>query len=141
MNLLVFKRPFIRQQLQQVPGDGLALAVGVRGEIQRRHPGQRAADPRYSGLRAFHRLKLHFESLLRVDCQAAASQIAYMSVARQNPVVLAQIALQGSRLGGRFDHDQTPRVPFAGVSRHGVMTCMGRYVVEEFIWLLRLLLP
>ena len=141
VNLLVFQRSFIGQQLQQVPGYGLALAVGIGCQIQRRHPGQCAADPGHRCFRTFHRLELHCEPLPGVDRQAAALEISDVSVAGQHPVVLAEIALQGSRLGGRFDHDQAARGPFAGGSRHEQKTCMGRFVVEVIIWLLRLYYP
>ena len=126
--------------LPQVPGDGFALPVQVRGQIDRiggpRQPGQFAKHL----LLARQHLVLRRPAGIRVDAHApdqllpglllpllrrrlaalaplrgaglgsgaslAGRQVAHMADAGLDNVALAQIAIDGARLGRRFDDDQ-----------------------------------
>ena len=92
--------------LRQVPADGLAFAVGVgrdedvvgslRGVLQLLEHFLPAGDDLVRRLEAF----------LDVDAQLALRQITDMAHRGDDRVVLAEIFVDGLRLGGRLHHDQ-----------------------------------
>ena len=99
-----------RRRLRDVPGDGLALAVKVCGQVD--------------GVRALRRLGdrvellapivgdhvLGLEVVLDVDAQLVTArvlgQVAHVPVGSEDLVIRAEISLDRARLGRRLDHDQ-----------------------------------
>ena len=92
------------QQFVQMPGDGLALAVGVGCEIQ----GFRLLQGTRNGidvlLVALHHLILHREAMRGIHGAFLRHQIPNMAVGGKNLEVLTEVFLDGLRLGRRF-HD------------------------------------
>ena len=93
------------QRLQDVPRDGLALAVGVGGQIQVLGPVERLGDRIQVLGRAGVGNVGHREVLVGANRAVLRRQIAHVAIARQHPVVVAEISIDGLGLGGRFDDD------------------------------------
>ena len=94
------------QQLGEVPGDRLAFAVRVGREVQRVGFLERARDRLHVLLVLLEDLVAHRELALRVDRAFLRHQIAHVTIRSQHLEVLAEILLDGLRLGGRFDDDE-----------------------------------
>ncbi len=105
LDLDVLQRPLGLQQLQQVPGDRLALAVGVGGEQEPLRPFQRPRDLVDAPLLLLQRLVDDPEVLVGLDRAVALRQVADVAVARQDGVAAAEIFVDGLGLGRRFDDD------------------------------------
>ncbi len=97
---------FCPQHFLHMPADRLALAIGVGGE-----------DQAVGGLGEIgDRLQLaclvaiifpgHREAVIGIDRAVLGGQIADMPVGRQDPIVPAQIFLDGLGLGRRSDDDE-----------------------------------
>ena len=103
-------RSGISDGLGDVPGDGLALAVEVRGEV---HEVRRCGRPT-DGVELLATVLvddvLGREVVLDVDAQLALAgvlgEVADMTVGGQDLVAVAQVSLDRPRLGGRLDDHQ-----------------------------------
>ena len=77
------------EHLEDMPGDGLALAVGVGGEDQLARPFERFGDL----VEPFGRLGLdvpmHLEVLVRLDRAVLGGQVAHMAIGGEHAVVRA----------------------------------------------------
>ena len=104
LHVLALELALRLQELVQMPGDGLALAVGVGREEQRLGLLQRARDGVDVLLVALDHLVLHREVVLRVDRAFLRHEIAHVAVRGEHLEVLAEVFLDGLRLGRRF-HD------------------------------------
>ena len=101
-----FEAPCALQHLLEVPGDRLALAVGVGGQAS---AARRPSSPGRS-----RRCALLVRHRPRRSCAKSSSgrtepsllgQVADMAVAGQDPVAGAQILVDGLGFGRRFDDD------------------------------------
>ena len=102
------RHPFLEgllvlQNTQDVPGDGLALAVGVGGQDQLVGVFDRVGD-------LFHHLDgpaihvpVHLEVLVGLDGAVLGRQVAHVPVGRQHLVIGAQILVDRLGLGDRFN--------------------------------------
>ena len=104
LHVLALERALGLQQLVQMPGDGLALAVRVGREIQRFRLLQRSRYGIDMLLIAFDDLILHGEMTLRIDGALFRHQIPHVTVGGEHLEVLAEVLLDGLRLGRRL-HD------------------------------------
>ena len=93
------------QQFAHVPTDRLALAVRVGGEDQAVGLFGQIADLADAALFVAVQLPVHREVLVRADRTVFRRQVADVAVGGEDAVVLAQVLLDGFRLGGRFDDD------------------------------------
>ena len=95
----------VLQDAQDVPGDGLALAVGVGGQDQLvgvldgrgdllHHLGRPAVD-----------VPVHVEVVVGLDRAVLRRQVAHVPVGRQHLVLGAQVLVDRLGLGDRFDDD------------------------------------
>ena len=104
LHLFAVEGPVRLQKLMQVPGNRLALAIGVGREVQ----GIGLLEGTHDGvdvlLIALDHLVFHREVMLRVDGAFLGHQIPNMTVRGENFEVLAEVFLDGFRLGRRF-HD------------------------------------
>ena len=92
-----------------MPGDGFAFAVGVGGQIQRVGVAQRFFDGLHMLGVAIDRLIRHRKAALGVDGAFFGYQVAHVAVGGQYVKLLAQVFVDGARLGGRFDDKQVMR--------------------------------
>jgi hypothetical protein len=106
MHLLVLELAALLEDLVQVPGDRLALAIRVGRQIQRAGFLQRLGDRLDVPLVALDQLVLHREAVVRIDRAFLGHQIAHVAIGGQHLEILAQVFLDRARLGGRFDDDQ-----------------------------------
>ena len=111
------------ERVEQVPGDGLALAVGVRGEQQLVDALERVAQlgdlalllRRHDVERLELVVDVHAEPgprlalVLGRDVRGAARQVADVADRRLDDVVLAQVRRDLLGLGGRLDDHQAAR--------------------------------
>lgn len=115
------------QRLQQVPGDGLALAVTVGGQIELVDILEQPLELGYRALLLRADDVERFEVVLDVDAQARprlgfvlgghvggiARQVTDVTAGRLHDVVGAQVTSDFARLGGRLDDDEPPNVAVA----------------------------
>ena len=96
--------------LHDVPGDGLALAIEVRGEVDQVRGGRRAGDGVELLATVLVDDVLGREVMLDVHAQLALAgilgQVADMTVGGQHLVAFPQVSLDRPRLGGRLDDHQ-----------------------------------
>ena len=102
----VGQRLALLQQFEHVPRNRLALAVGVGREDQPVGALGRVADFLEALLLVAIEFPVHREALVRADAAILGRQVADVTVAGENLEVLAEVFLDGFRLGGRFDDDQ-----------------------------------
>ena len=93
------------QGLQQVPGDRLALAVGVGGEDQFVVAFQSVGDGADMLLAVGSDLPEHLEFMVGIDRAVLGRQVAHMAIGGEHGETGAEILVDGLRLGGRFDND------------------------------------
>ena len=94
------------EDLMQVPGDRLALAIGVGRQHQHRRFLQRLGNGGDVLLVALDQPILHREFVVGIDRAFLGHQVAHVTVGGQDLVVLAQVFLDRARFGGRFDDDE-----------------------------------
>ncbi len=99
------QRPLLVQHGADMPGDRLALAVGVGGEIQGAGTLQRLRDRLDLAVAALVGRPIHGEILLRPHAAVLRRQVADMAEAREHREAVAEIAVDGLGLGGQFDDD------------------------------------
>ncbi len=90
----------------QMPGNSLALAIGIGGQIQRVGLGGRLGDGFDMPFVLVDELIFHGEVAFRIDRAFLGHQIAHVAVGGQNLEVLAQVFFDRFRLGRRFHDDQ-----------------------------------
>ena len=100
LDLLTFERVLLLQHLQHMPGDRLALAIGVGGEnefVGALHgPGD--VGEALAGLRV--NLPDHVEIGIRIDRSVLRRQVAHVTERGQDLVVWPQIFIDRLRLRG-----------------------------------------
>ena len=96
--------------LGDVPGDRLALAVEVGGEVDLVGALGGLLDVGDLLAPVVRDHVLRFEVVVDVDAELALArvlgQVADVAVRRQDAVITTEIALDGARLGRRFDDDE-----------------------------------
>ena len=93
------------QQFEQVPGDGLAFPVRVRGEVQGGGSLEGTRDGGDMLPVLLDDLVTHGEILVRVDRAVLGHQVPHMPVGCKHGVLAAQVFLQGAGLGRGFHDD------------------------------------
>ena len=93
------------KHLEDMPGDGLALPVGVGGEDQLARPLDGLGDlvEPFGGLGLD--VPMHLEVLVRQDRAVFRGQVAHMPVRREHAVAWPQVLVDGLGLGWQFDDD------------------------------------
>jgi hypothetical protein len=106
VHVLAVERAGVAKQLVQVPGDRLALAVGVGREIQRVGLLHGARD-RVDVLAVLvDQLPAHLEVARGVDGAFLGHEVADVAIGRHHLEVLAEVLLDGLGLGRRLDDDE-----------------------------------
>ena len=95
----------LEKQLVQMPGDGLALAIGVGGQIQRLGFAQCLGDGFDVLFVALYDAVAHAEVVGRIDRAFLGDEVAHVAIGGEHLEILAQVFLDGLRLGRRFDDD------------------------------------
>ncbi len=96
------------QRLEQVPRDGLALAVLVRGEEELVRILQRRPQLLHHFLAAGGQLVGRFEAVVDVDGEALARQIGDVSDRRAHLISVTEEARNRLRFRGRLHDDERP---------------------------------
>ena len=117
---LALQRVLFLQPAQHLPGDRLALAVGVGGQHQPVRLAQRRRDPAHGLRRAAARPVDHREVARGIDRAVLRRQVAHMAPGGEHLVAFAETAPDGLRLGRRLDDHH-----LHGVSRETCRT-VGR---------------
>ena len=91
------------QLLGDVPGDGLALAVRVGRQIEPRGALEGLGDLLQPLVRPRVDRPDHGEAVVRQHRAVLGRQVAHVAIAGQDPEVVAQVLVDGFRLGRRFD--------------------------------------
>jgi len=104
LHVLALQGALLLQELLQVPGDRLALAVGVGRQIQRFRFLEGPGDGIDVLAVALDGLVLHGEVVLRIHGAFFRHQVPNVAVGSQHLEVLAEVLLDGLRLGRRL-HD------------------------------------
>ena len=99
---LLAERLLLFEEFQHMPGDRLALAIGVGGENELVGALDRLGDVVEPLLRLGIDLPEHLEIVVRIDRAGLRRQVADMAERGQDFVALAQILIDGLRLGGQF---------------------------------------
>ena len=99
------------QRLLQVPGDGLAFAVRVGGEIDRLGRRGLLLQPGQQFLAVLQDAVGRHPAVFDVDAEAALGQVADMALARHDVVIRPQILIDGLRLRRRFDDHEVLFLP------------------------------
>ena len=111
LDLLVLDGPLLPQRLEHMPGDRLALAVGVGGENQlvgALHGGRDAVQA-LLGLRID--FPKHVEIVLGIDRSVLGREVPHMAERSKNLIATAEISVDRLRLGGGFDNDYLHEIP------------------------------
>jgi hypothetical protein len=105
---LAVERARVLQQFVEVPGNRLALAVGVGREVERVGLLHRARD-RLDVLPVLvDQLPAHGEAAGGIDRAFLGHEVAHVAVGSHHLEVLAEVLLDGLRLGRRLDDDEIP---------------------------------
>ena len=94
------------QDLLQMPGDRLALAVGIRCEIQGFGLAQCARDGIDVPRALLELLVLHRKAMIGIDRAFLRHEVAHVPVGGEHIEVLAQVLLDRPRLRGRLHDDE-----------------------------------
>ena len=103
---LALQQVLLVQDLADVPGDGLALAVRVGRQIDGVGVLGGLGDGVHVLLVLLLHLVAHREAVVDVDRAVLAGQVADMAVRRQDQEVLAQVFIDRLGLGRRLDNQQ-----------------------------------
>ncbi len=106
LQLLALERAVLAQDLRQVPGNRLALAVRVGREVERAGLLHRALDRVDLRLVLLDQLVLHLEVAVRVDRALLLDEVAHVAIGRQHLEVRSEVFLDGFRLGRRLHDDE-----------------------------------
>ncbi len=111
LDLLVLEGPLLPQRLEDVPGDRLALAVGVGGENQL----VGALDGGRDAVETLLRLRIdfpkHVEIVLGIDRPILGREVPHMAERSKNLIAAAEISVDRLGLGGEFDDDYVHEIP------------------------------
>ena len=105
LDRLVLQRLLFVERLQHVPGDRLALAVGVGGQNEGVGLLQGMGDVVDALLRLGVDLPEHLEIIVRIDRSVLGRQVTDMAKGRQDLVTGPQVLIDRLRLGWRLDND------------------------------------
>ena len=108
------QQPAPAELVPHMPGDRLALAVGVGGEIETVGALERLADGADVLLGAVGDGPVHGEGIVRPHRAVLGQEVAHVAVGGHDRVVGPQIPADGGRLGGRFDDDDVHPETIAG---------------------------
>jgi hypothetical protein len=98
------------EDLEEVPGDGLPLAILVGGEVERVRGLQRPLDVPHDLLGTAARfIPLEGEVVLDVDAEPLLGQVAHVAVGGEHGVVVAEEAADRVGLGLRLDDHEVVR--------------------------------
>ena len=89
-----------------MPGDRLAFAIGVGGEVDFFGALGGRFQFLYNGPLVIGHAVFRFKVVLDVDRQPALQQIAHVAHGGHDRVTIAEITADAARFGGRFDDDQ-----------------------------------
>ncbi len=106
LDRLAVQRLLLLEHFKHVPGNRLALAVGVGGENQLVGVLDGACDVVEALLRLGIDLPEHAEIVVGIDRAILGRQVAHMPERGQNLVAAAEILIDRFRLGGRFHEYQ-----------------------------------
>ena len=115
---------------RDVPGDGLALAVEVGGQVDdvRRRRGLVDGGQLFASVG--HDFVDGLEVVVHVHSQLALAgvlrQVADMAVGREHGVAGPEVALDRFRLGGRFDDNEVAAHPRESSISHSRASCSAR---------------
>ena len=101
--LFLFAFGIVAQFFRQMRRDGFAFAIRIGREIDRIHPDRQLLQPGNNFLFARNDDVFGLEVVLDVDPERALGQILYVAERSLDGESLAQIFLDGLRLGGRLD--------------------------------------
>jgi hypothetical protein len=93
----------VLQDTQDMPGDGLALAVGVGGQDQLVGLFDRVGDLLHHLDGPAVHIPVHLEVLVGLDGAVLRRQVAHVPVGRQHLVIGAQVFVDRLGLGNRFN--------------------------------------
>ena len=99
------ERAFVTEPGEHLPGDRLALAVGIGGEHQRVGIAQRRRDPAQHRSGAAPCGVDHGEAARGVDRAVLRRQVRHMAPCREDLVAVAEPGADRLRLGRGFDDD------------------------------------
>ncbi len=136
LDRLVLQRLLFIERFEHVPGDRLALAVGVGGEDQRVGLLEGMGDVVDPLLRLRIDLPEHLEIIVRVDRSVLGRQVADMAKRRQHLVTGSKIFVDRLRFGRQLDNDNFHEIPMGypqTTQRIGAesATCSGRNMGKE----------
>ena len=114
---LVLHNPLLLQDIQHVPGDGLAFPVGVGGQDDAVRGLGRLGDLRQAFRSLCVDLPGHGEVLVRTDRPIPGRQVADVAVAGQDLVVWPQVLVDGFGLGRALDDDEVHARPWGRLAR------------------------
>ena len=117
LDRLALERPLFLEHLQHMPGNRLALAVGVGGEDQPVVILEGGGDVGKPLGRLAIDLPGHVEILVRAHRSILGREIADMAIGGQDDEVRAEIFVDGFGLGGRFDDDDGHSYPVSQSAR------------------------
>ena len=124
-----------------MPGDGLALAIRVGGQVDgRRALGRLFELGQGLGL-ALDGYVLRLESILHVHAQLAGGQIAHVADGGLHVIARAEVLPDGLGFGGRLHDDQRGAAGAAGARRAagpGPAGFAGRCLKGRYLRLFRL---
>src|SRR4029077_11568495 len=106
VHVLTVEVAALLEDLLQVPGDGLAFAVRVGGQIERLGLAQAARDRLHAALVFFQHPVLHGVAVVGIDRAFLGNQIAHVAIGGEHVEIAPQVFFDGLRLGGRLDDDQ-----------------------------------
>ena len=96
----------VGQRFRQVPADGFSFAVGIGGDVDGiDSAGRRLEGPDYL-LLAWNQFIGRLESVVQIHSQLFLGKIPYVAHGGLDAEVLAEVAVDGPRLGGGLDNDQ-----------------------------------
>ena len=87
----------VLKDFEQMPGNGLAFPIRVRGQVERIGFSHGLGDNVHVLLIFFDDLVAHGEIVLRIDSALLREQIPHVPVGGQNLVLRTQILLDGLR--------------------------------------------
>ena len=124
LDLLILDGVLLLERFQHVPGNRLALAVGVGGEDELVGALHGARDIVESLLRLGIDFPEHVKIGLGIDRSVLGRKVAHMAERSENLVAAAEIRIDRLGLGGGFDNDYVHVIPrlfviFAQISGTG----------------------
>ena len=111
LDRLLLERLLLLEHFEHVPGDGLALAVGVGRQDELARALHGAGDVVEALLGLVVDLPDHAEIGLGIDRAVLGRQVPDMAEGGQHLVAGAKILIDGLGLGGRFNNDDIHVIP------------------------------